>query len=250
MPSGKIETLRTPVGKNGLNNQNDVLKIQKLLKLRKFYTGPLDGICGPLTVKAITKFQATFLSKPDGIITPNGRTWNKLTHFTSSDASIYLKDNKIKAGSGKFPLDKKVNSYLQYPGRFGDPRDKGKRKHAGCDLYAPVGTKIYAVKDGTLIAKPYRFYKNSDAIEINHGDFIARYAEINAVSGLKENQLVTKGQLLGYISDLGLNVSMLHFEMYSGTSTGPLTNKSNPPYKRRNDLIDPTNFLNNCICND
>jgi hypothetical protein len=37
---------------------------------------------------------------------------------------------------------------------------------------------------------------------------------------------------------------MLHFEMYSGEATGPLNDKSNPPYKRRSDLINSTQFLN------
>ena len=32
---------------------------------------------------------------------------------------------------GRFPLDERVNSYLEYPGRFGDSRDGGSRKHGG-----------------------------------------------------------------------------------------------------------------------
>lgn len=40
--------------------------------------------------------------------------------------------------------------------------------------------------------------------------------------------------------------TMLHFEMYSkqGDSSGQkLTVRSNPPFQRRSDLIDPTPFL-------
>lgn len=52
------------------------------------------------------------------------------------------------------------------------------------------------------------------------------------------------GQVLGTIGDMGLKNSMLHFEMYSNKAFGPLTNKSNMPYQRRSDLIDPTPYLN------
>jgi peptidoglycan hydrolase-like protein with peptidoglycan-binding domain len=31
--------------------------------------------------------------------------------------------------------------------------------------------------------------------------------------------------------------------MYSGAVSGPLTDPSNPPYKRRSDLLDPTSYL-------
>jgi len=146
--------------------------------------------------------------------------------------------------AGRFPLDVRVNSYLEYPGRFGDSRDGGSRKHGGADLYAPVGTNVYAVKGGTVIQNPYKFYRGSYAIEINHGSFIARYSEINVASGLRVGSLITQGQLIGTVADLSLNTSMLHFEMYSGSATGPLTNRNNLPYMRRSDLIDPTHFLN------
>jgi hypothetical protein len=36
---------------------------------------------------------------------------------------------------------------------------------------------------------------------------------------------------------------MLHFEMYDNSATGPLTNRRNPPFQRRSDLIDPTPYL-------
>jgi murein DD-endopeptidase MepM/ murein hydrolase activator NlpD len=62
---------------------------------------------------------------------------------------------------------------LEYPGRFRDPRDGGSRKHGGADLYAPIGTNVYAVKGGTVIQNPYKFYRGSYAIEINHGNFVA-----------------------------------------------------------------------------
>ena len=157
-----------------------------------------------------------------------------------------LKEDTREASGqgGRFPLDERVNSYLKYPGRFGDSRDGGSRKHGGADLYAPVGTNVYAVKGGTVIQNPYKFFQGSYAIQVNHGSFIARYSEINIASGLHAGSFITQGQLIGTVADLSLNKSMLHFEMFSGSATGPLTNRANLPYMRRSDLIDPTHFLN------
>ncbi|MBN1183843.1 MAG: peptidoglycan DD-metalloendopeptidase family protein, partial [Bacteroidales bacterium] len=145
---------------------------------------------------------------------------------------------------GVFPLNLLTNSYMNSPARFGDSRSNG-RKHAGCDLYAPVGTEIRAIKNGVVIRNPSVFYRGTYSIEINHGNFIGRYCELKPIQGLVLGSEVTKGQVIGTVEKLhGIDQSMLHFEMYSGHGDGPLTNKQNLPYQRRNDLTDPTNFLN------
>ena len=68
-------------------------------------------------------------------------------------------------------------SYKEAPRHFGARRSKGKRKHAGCDLYAPVGTPIFAVADGVVLDF-YEFYLESWALEVDHGDFVVRYGEV------------------------------------------------------------------------
>src|ERR1039457_5859362 len=69
-----------------------------------------------------------------------------------------------------FPLRKRpAASYKERPRGFGNPRANGARKHAGCDLYAPVGTEVLAVEDGEVIAGPYLFYDVVDAVEIQIG---------------------------------------------------------------------------------
>jgi murein DD-endopeptidase MepM/ murein hydrolase activator NlpD len=127
--------------------------------------------------------------------------------------------------------------------KFGAYRTKT-RLHAGCDLYGPVGTEIHAVDDGTVIIhRP--FYKGSWQVTVDHGDFLVRYGECQKMlaAGVSVGATVKKGQVLGKISKLtGIANSMIHFEMFSNTATGELTNKSSP-YNRRSDLIDPTPFL-------
>ncbi len=76
--------------------------------------------------------------------------------------------------------------------------------------------------------------------------FVVRYGEVtqNVPAGVKAGHKVARGQIIGHVGKLvSMHVSMLHFEMYKGTATGPLTNLANKPYMRRSDLIDPTPFL-------
>jgi murein DD-endopeptidase MepM/ murein hydrolase activator NlpD len=136
-------------------------------------------------------------------------------------------------------------SYKEGMRRFGANRDGGKRKHAGCDLYAPIGTPVRAVAKGIITQFKY-FYLGTYYLAIDHDDFTVRYGEIKSElpAGIAVGVEVSEGTTIGYIGHLkGLKMSMLHFEMYSGEATGPLTVKANKPYQRRSDLLNPTSHL-------
>ena len=101
---------------------------------------------------------------------------------------------------------------------------------------------------GSIVETPvYDFYLGTYAIEIRHPDFLARYGELGKMevtSNLKKGDTIKKGQIIGHVGELrGINMSMLHLELYSGEEAGALTNRNNSPYKRRSDLIDPTPVL-------
>jgi murein DD-endopeptidase MepM/ murein hydrolase activator NlpD len=127
---------------------------------------------------------------------------------------------------------------------YGSGRDGGARKHAASDLYQPVGTKIHAVDDGTIL-DTYFFYSDTYAVEVKHPQFIVRYGEIraNLAPGLKVGSKVKAGQWIASVGQMTCCRPMLHFEMFSGKGSGPLTNTSVPPFYRRNDLINPTSNL-------
>lgn len=136
-------------------------------------------------------------------------------------------------------------SWTEPPRSFGARRDGGARKHAGCDLYAPVGTPVFAVADGT-VQRFSEFYLGTYALVVDHGSFIVRYGEImkDIAEGLAVGSKVKKGQKIGFVGRLeSLGVSMVHFEMYDGTGSGLLTDRSRLPFMRRADLIDPTSHL-------
>lgn len=158
---------------------------------------------------------------------------------------IEIKIDKPKdEGTYLFPLKVPTDSYKKGFAQFGSNRSNGKRKHAGCDLYAPAGTEIRAMADG-VVRNIYYFYSNTDAIEIVHKNHIIRYGEVcKGKSLVKAGDKVVKGQVIGYVGSLSIKVPsmMLHLEMYSNPNdTGTLTGTN--IYKRRSDLVDPTPYL-------
>lgn len=69
----------------------DVLELQKILKGFGFNPGPLDGIFGPLTEKAVREFQMSVGLKPDGIVGPQTlkRLSDSARNFGSSSLAGY-----------------------------------------------------------------------------------------------------------------------------------------------------------------
>lgn len=257
-----------------------------------------DGDCGTKTQNAIRDYQQFILkfAHPDSLIQPGKTTINKLMAGVSAVELVKMWNEAVKAentqiatsggqiaqatnankplpanltpnpgyictpvGSGlySFPLPMlPVESYHTGSRQFGAGRDG--RKHAGCDLKVPVGTPICAIADGVVHLGPYRFYKGTYALEVNHGDIRVRYGEILATAAvsshlsilpeIKKGALVKKGQLIAYVGLMtDRNRShMLHFECYSNPKLdGPLSDKSKTggAFKRRSDLMDPTNLL-------
>jgi murein DD-endopeptidase MepM/ murein hydrolase activator NlpD len=149
-----------------------------------------------------------------------------------------------------FPLAvRPKQDYHKPPLCFGCKRDAGKRFHAGVDLYAPVETTVYSVMAGEVIRGLYLFYQGVYAIDVRLSDGrVVRYGEIGGVaSGIGMGSVVHEGQPIASVGHiLGLNISMIHFELYRGNVEGRLTVNDAPPFYRRTDLIDPTEFLDGC----
>jgi murein DD-endopeptidase MepM/ murein hydrolase activator NlpD len=149
-----------------------------------------------------------------------------------------------------------VSDWIHSPRAFGSNRNNGRRAHAGCDLYFEKGTWICAIGDGTVARGPYPFYCDTFALEIDHGQFLARYGEIQETTTVKEGDRVHAGEQIAKVGHLiGIQVpsDMLHLELYEKTASGPLTitdtNRSKKrsdgiPFMRRMDLLDPTSRLN------
>jgi hypothetical protein len=144
-----------------------------------------------------------------------------------------------------FPLRKRPDLSYHKDGNkrfFG--ADRNGRKHAGCDLIADPGTEILAMADGKVIQGPYPFTDIVFALEVKHANgMVVRYGEIaqRIPPGIRVGTSVSQGQVIAYVGRFRKGGSMLHLEMYAGTEEGSLSGGGE--YKRRSDLIDPTDIL-------
>jgi murein DD-endopeptidase MepM/ murein hydrolase activator NlpD len=138
---------------------------------------------------------------------------------------------------------------------FNHNRDGGERKHAGIDLEAHAGTPVLAMADGVVLRKA-PFYEGTWAVEVQHpGLGIVRYGEVeNPGLFVSVGQHIAKGQIIGRVGKrTGASRYMLHLELFSNSSDSlvnpndprahPLTDKTNKPFQRRDDLVDPTKIL-------
>lgn len=50
-------------------------------------------------------------------------------------------------------------------GEYGHSRNSGARSHAGCDIYAPEGEPVYAVKSGSIISVETKNYPSCPRIK-------------------------------------------------------------------------------------
>ncbi|MBY0275555.1 peptidoglycan DD-metalloendopeptidase family protein [Candidatus Binatia bacterium] len=250
--------------KGARNAAADVETVQSMLRSAamilgdaRFDPGSIDGSVAAKpgksdTVRAIVAFQGRFLAKPDGLIEVGGRTWRELVAVVDGTAL------PSAAASGKeeesFPLAfVPTADWTKGARAFGADRS-GNRAHAACDLYAPEGTVIHAVADGTVVRGPVEFYAKTFALEVDHGKFLARYGEIRGDTFVREGDGVRAGQPIarvGHLQGIAVASDMLHLELYDKSAHGPLTvpaaagaiAPSGRPFLRRKDLIDPTPYL-------
>ncbi len=241
------------VGLNGANQPQDVRTVQELLNQNRHRVPdgreiPEDGIVGPKTIFAIKRFQTSVLGmrNPDGRVDPSGKTLHALNSNSSPRQLAAPTTTSAVIGGLRFPLGRRPQLSYKTGGRFFGAQRSGGRLHAGCDLIASAGTEILAVADGQVLAY-YPFYSGTNALEVHHSaGFVVRYGEISRLaSGLRVGSDVRRGQVIAAVGRLNSGSSMLHFEMYSGSLSGALTVRSNPPYQRRSDLNDPTGSLDN-----
>jgi murein DD-endopeptidase MepM/ murein hydrolase activator NlpD len=210
-----------------------------------------DGIFGDDTDRSVRYFQSTHALSVDGVVGHD--TVDALERRSKSKTTIEATTPPTSTtGSGDFcfPLAHRPSPDWKGGARyFGAPRDGG-RLHAGCDLLAPQGTTVYAVADGVLrnggeytFTTKGKWSAMTHAVEIRHGNLIARYGEIlpgSYVGGAH----VKRGQAIAKIGGL----KMLHFELYTnGSDPGSLTGSN--AYHRRRDVTNPSPYLDKWVNN-
>jgi murein DD-endopeptidase MepM/ murein hydrolase activator NlpD len=121
--------------------------------------------------------------------------------------------------------------------------------HNGVDLAAPIGTPIYAVADGIVLAAA-----NQDAY-CPHGAY-GKYVAIKHLNGLttvyghmslivaKKNQSVKRGDVIGYVGKTGFATGPhLHFGVYDSETFTISPSKYCGPEMPYGGDINPLNYL-------
>jgi murein DD-endopeptidase MepM/ murein hydrolase activator NlpD len=101
---------------------------------------------------------------------------------------------------------------------FGAPRDGGRRRHRGIDIFAPKGTPIVAVTDGQISFIGTESKAGKCIWLVNDAGVSFFYAHLDKwASGLYEGQAVRAGQTIGYVGKTGnarRSGSHLHFAIH------------------------------------
>lgn len=121
--------------------------------------------------------------------------------------------------------------------------------HTGIDLYAEVGTKVFAMEAGTVVANvPFTgipaespWWLDTNAVMVEGESGVILYGEL--ASNLKEGDYVFEGDLIGTVlrvlkKDKGKPLAMLHLELYTAGTKEPVWWYLNEP--KPENLLDPT----------
>lgn len=218
-----------------VNRLDDVLVMQSWEENEK--TRVIDG-------KSYKFIRVQFPQRRSG----ENEGWVAEAYVTSRSLCTGGRAEETAPGVGKggwlFPtIARTTHSYKEGMRRFKAGRSGG-RLHAACDLYRVKDERLVSVGDGVIIRDRHAFYQGTYSIEVKYNDGrVVRYGEITgkAAPGVSLGAKVKAGQTIGYVGKVnsGCCNPMLHFEMYSGTATGSLSQPGNQ-FGRRKDLLDPT----------
>lgn len=165
--------------------------------------------------------------------------------FKHADSLYYaipfMQDNEVlfynehgKSLEGAFlkaPLD-----FFRISSRFSNSRYhpvlKRYRAHHGVDYAAPVGTPVYAIGSGVVIAKAFQAGGGGNYVKIKHnGTYTTVYMHLSRfASGLKVGKAVKQKEVIGYVGSTGIVTGPhLDFRVYeNGKPINPLTVRSQP----------------------
>lgn len=165
--------------------------------------------------------------------------------FCASDSTVYaipfeqdgevlfynIDGNSLEGAFLKAPLD-----YYRISSRFSNSRFhpvlKRYRAHHGVDYAAPVGTPVYAIGSGKVIAKAYQAGGGGNYVKIRHNSvYVTTYMHLSRFAkGLKVGDAVKQKQVIGYVGSTGISTGPhLDFRVHeNGKPINPLTIKSQP----------------------
>ncbi len=135
--------------------------------------------------------------------------------------------NLLRIAAEKVPYAIPVHSTYRMTSGFGgrsDPFGRGRRRHEGVDLAAPVGTPIYATADG-VVETAGRESGYGNVVRIRHElGFETVYGHQSKIR-VQVGQQVSRGERIGDMGSTGRSTgSHLHYEVrVNGQPVNPMT---------------------------
>ena len=153
--------------------------------------------------------------------------------FVQEGEELYYneKGNSLEGAFLKAPLD-----FYRISSRFSNSRFhpvlKRYRAHHGVDYAAPTGTPVYAIGNGTVIAKGYQAKGGGNYLKIKHqGSYTTCYMHLSKFAkNIQVGSVVKQKEVIGYVGATGLATGPhLDFRVFeNGKPINPLTVKSQP----------------------
>ena len=137
-------------------------------------------------------------------ITCHEKTFHAFRYDVNGETGYYdEKGNSLEKSFLKCPLKYSRITSKFTPRRL-HPITQKYIAHPGIDFAAPRGTPVRSVGDGTVIFKGY-CKSAGNYIKISHNSFgISEYLHLSKFhAGIKKNQRVKKGQVIGYVGSTG-----------------------------------------------
>ncbi len=191
----------------------DVTEVQRrLISVGARPKGGADGVLGSATRAAVTTFQRWMGLPPTGDL--DAETLDALVNASGASGASFT-----PSSLGSFPLP----LTCMFWDTWGAPRSGG-RVHQGVDLFASVGTPVFAVADGRITQQRADFpgslggnqlwLTTADGSRYFYGH-LSRFAK-----GVGTGSPVHAGNVIGYAGATGLaTVPHLHFEIHPGGGT-------------------------------
>ncbi len=146
---------------------------------------------------------------------------NELTEKSRELTNVFDRQRSLLATT---PSVWPVRGYLSAGfGNRNDPFTGLRDFHPGLDISAPLGTKILAPADGTVIFAGVKGgYGN--AVTVDHGrGVVTHYGHLDAFN-VRAGQAVRRGSVLGFVGSTGRSTAPhLHYEVWlNGSNQNPL----------------------------
>ncbi|MCL3782374.1 M23 family metallopeptidase [Prolixibacteraceae bacterium JC049] len=172
--------------------------------------------------------------------------------FKQNDSEGYFdqEGKSLKKAFLKSPLKfSRISSRFSYSRMH--PVLRIRRPHLGIDYAAAIGTPVYSIGDGTVIAKAYQRRGGGRYVKIRHNSvYTTVYMHLHRYGkGIKTGARVKQGQVIGYVGKSGLATGPhLDFRVYrNGKAMDPLKVKAPPVEPVKKDLLPQFNALKDSL---